>query len=129
MKHASWKKIYVIVINNKILVSWESAKILNDAVYSLSWQVFNALFIVYTTLKKNCLLQTFNSSTFTRRNWSCIGVDLDSFFNFECYVYPFILIKVYAKFWGPLIVEGFRQISVASLEVLRRRNVKGAIFL
>lgn len=46
------KNIYVIVINNKILVSWESAKILNDAVYSLSWQVFNVLFIVYTTLKK-----------------------------------------------------------------------------
>lgn len=28
------------------------AKILNEAVYSLSWHIFNALFIVSTTLKK-----------------------------------------------------------------------------
>lgn len=30
----------------------KDSKILNDAVYSLSWHVFNALFIVSTTLKK-----------------------------------------------------------------------------
>lgn len=90
--------------------------------------MFNALFIVYTTLKKKCLLQTFNCSTLQDQFLLVIGVDLDSFFNFQCYVYPFILFKAYAKFLGPLIVEGFRQISVTSLEVLHRRNVKGAIF-